>query len=97
MVCDDIKELHGPGVRPINRLEFHKPYPYIVDRDNSYPKGYRIPNFTLYLGDDCKYSVGHVARFAIQCSELTNLDNFDYYKLCLFPNSLTSIAFKILL
>ncbi|XP_073019168.1 uncharacterized protein [Primulina eburnea] len=93
MVRDVIQELYGPGVRPINRPEFHKPYPDVVDRDNPYPRGYRIPDFTLYSGEDGLSSVEHVARFTIQCGELANLENFCNYKLRLFPNSLTSTAF----
>ncbi|XP_075483579.1 uncharacterized protein LOC142523731 [Primulina tabacum] len=88
-----IQELYGPEVMPINRPEFHKPYPDIVDRDNPYPREYHIPDFTLYSGEDGQSSVEHVARFTIQCEELANLENFSNYKLRLFPNSLTSTAF----
>ncbi|XP_073017837.1 uncharacterized protein [Primulina eburnea] len=83
----------GSGVRPINRPEFHKLYPDVVDRDNPYPKGYRIPDFKLYSGEDGQSSVEHVAKFTIQCRELANLENFSNYKLRLLPNSLTSTAF----
>lgn len=67
-------------------------YPDVVDRDNPYPRGIRIPDFTLYSGNDDQSSVEHVARFTIQCDELANVDNFANYKLRLFPNSLTSTA-----
>ena len=34
-----------------------------------------------------------MARFTVQCGELANYDNFSYFKLRLFPNSLTGPTF----
>ena len=51
-VRDVVQELYGPGLRQIGRPEFHKPYPDAIDRDNLYPRGYRIPEFSLFSGED---------------------------------------------
>ena len=36
----------------------------------------------------------HVSRFIVQCGELANYENFSYFKLRLFPISLTEAAFS---
>ena len=43
--------IYGLGLRKIGRSEFFKPYPKMIDRENPYPKGYMIPNFSLFFGD----------------------------------------------
>ncbi|GMP42059.1 hypothetical protein CsSME_00011926 [Camellia sinensis var. sinensis] len=69
---------------------YRKPYPEWVDRVHEYPRGFRIPDFTLFYGTGNQSTVEHIARFAAQCGEFTN---HDYMKLRLFPNSLTGGAF----
>ena len=43
-----VHELYGPGLRQIGYPEFHKPYPDAIDRENPYPRGYRIPDFSMF-------------------------------------------------
>ena len=92
-VREVVQELYGPGLRQINRPEFHKPYPDAIDRDNPYPRGYRIPEFSLFSGEERQSTLEHVAKFTIQCGELANYENFYNFKLRLFPNLLTGSAF----
>lgn len=93
-VRDIVQELYGPGLRQFGPPEFRKPYPDIVDRENPYPRGYRIPEFTLFSGEEGLSTLEHIARFTIQCGELANFANFDNLRLRLFPNSLTGTAFN---
>ena len=92
-VRDVVQELYGPGLRQVGRPEFHKPYPDVIDRDNPYPRGYRVPEFSLFSGENGQSTLEHIAHFTIQCGELANFENFSNFKLRLFPNSLTGNAF----
>ena len=42
-----VQESYGPSLRQISRPDFHKPYLDAIDRDNPYPRGYRVPEFTF--------------------------------------------------
>ena len=88
-----VQKLYGPGLRKISRLEFYKPYPKVIDKDNPYPKGYRIPKFSLFFREDGQSTLEHVARFTMQCGELANYENFPYFKLRLFPNLLIGTTY----
>ena len=65
----------------------------MIDKENPYSKGYRIPYFSLFSGEDGQSTLEHVARFTVQCGELANYENFYHSKLRLFLNSLTGAAF----
>ena len=65
----------------------------MIDRENPYPRGYRIPNFSLFFGEDGQSTLEHVARFTMQFGKLANYKNFYHFNLCLFPNSLTGATF----
>ena len=65
----------------------------MIDMENPYPRGYRIPDFSLFSGEDNQSTLEHVARFTVQCGELANNENFYHFKLRLFPNSLTGVVF----
>ena len=86
-----MQELYGPGLRKISRLKFYKPYLEMIDRENPYPRGYMIPNFSLFSRENGQSTLEH--RFIVQCGELANYENFYNFKLRLFPNSLTRAAF----
>ncbi len=64
-----------------------------MDRNNPYLTSYKIPGFPLFSGDKIQSTLEHIGRLTIQCGELVNYDNFDMFKLRLFPNSLTTISF----
>ncbi|KAF2318178.1 hypothetical protein GH714_002174 [Hevea brasiliensis] len=81
IVRDTIWELYKPGLRQIGSPEFHKPYLDAIDRENLYLRGYRIPKFNAFLGEDGQSTLEHVVRFTIQYGELTNYENFATYKL----------------
>ena len=63
--------------------------PKMIDRENPYPRGYRFPNFSFFSREDGQSTLEHVVRFTMQCGELANYENIYYFKLILFPNSLT--------
>ena len=67
--------------------------PEMIDKENPYPRGYRIPDFSLFFREDGQSTLEHVARFTVQCGELANYEYFYHFKLRLFPNSLTRAAF----
>ncbi|XP_050233321.1 uncharacterized protein LOC126681809 [Mercurialis annua] len=93
-VREAVQELYVLGLKQIDRPQFHKPYPDHIDKENPYPRRYKISNFSLFSGEDGHSTIKqHLAKFTIQCGVLANLDNIANFKLRLFPNSLTSTAF----
>ena len=65
----------------------------MIDRENPYPRGYRVHDFSLFFGEDGQSTMEHVARFTMQCGELANYENFYHFMLRLFPNSLIGTTF----
>ena len=88
-----VQELYGPSLMQIGGPEFYKPYPETIDRENPYPRGYKILDFSLFSIEDGQSTLEHVARFVVQCGDLANYENFYHFKLRLFPNSLIGVAF----
>lgn len=80
----------GIDVRPLMRPTSRKPYPDWIDRVHPFPKGYKVPEFVLFFGEEKKSTIEHIARFSVQCGEARSKD---YLKLRLFANSLTKSAF----
>jgi hypothetical protein len=78
-----------PGQRRTPRHPYRKPYPERIDREG-WPRGFKIPDFTMFLGEDEKTALEHISRFTVQCGEYSNNGNG---KLRMFPNSLTGQAF----
>ncbi|KAM2043815.1 hypothetical protein ACFX16_037339, partial [Malus domestica] len=64
--------------------KFIHPYPAYVE-SFGYPKGFKIPDFSLFAGESSLSSLEHVARFTAQCGDV----NSDFHKLRLFNFSLT--------
>ena len=44
-------------------------------KENPYPMGYRIPEFSLFSREDGQSTLVHVARFIVQYGELANYKN----------------------
>jgi len=78
-------------VRPLMRPTSRKPYPDWIDRVHQFPKGYKVPEYFLFSGEENKSTIEHIARFSVQCGEAGSKD---YLKLRLFANSLTKSAFS---
>ncbi|KAM2220628.1 hypothetical protein ACFX1S_019815 [Malus domestica] len=68
--------------------KFIHPYPAYVERFK-YPKGFKIPDFSLFAGESSLSSLEHVARFSAQCGDVDS----DFHKLRLFNFSLTGSTF----
>ncbi|KAM1296982.1 hypothetical protein ACFX2F_023987 [Malus domestica] len=68
--------------------KFIHPCPAYVERFE-YPKGFKIPDFSIFAEESSLSSLEHVARFTTQCGDV----NSDFNKLRLFNFSLTSSAF----
>ena len=49
-IREAVHELYGPGLRQIGLPEFYKPYPEMIDRENPYPRGDKILDFSLFSG-----------------------------------------------
>ncbi|KAM2767403.1 hypothetical protein COP1_023202 [Malus domestica] len=49
-------------------LKFIHPYPAYVEKFE-YPKGFKIPDFSLSAGESSLSSLEHVARFTTQCED----------------------------
>ena len=69
-------------------LKFIHPYPAYVEQFK-YPRGFKILDFSLFVGESSLSSLEHVARFTAQCRDVNN----DFHKLRLFNFSLTGSAF----
>ncbi|GKU99938.1 hypothetical protein SLEP1_g12712 [Rubroshorea leprosula] len=89
-LIDLVKETYGPALRPLVRPSYHKLYPDYIDRDNPFPRGFKVPEFTLFSGDASQSTIEHIGRFTIQCGEASS---DDFLKLKLFPSSLTEQEF----
>jgi hypothetical protein len=68
---------------------YQKPYPDYYDQ-LPYPRGYRVPEFSKFSGDDGKIILEHVGQFILQCGEASATDAL---KLRIFPLSLSGTAF----
>jgi hypothetical protein len=68
---------------------YEKPYPDYYDQ-LPYPRGYRVPEFSKFSGEDGKTTLEHVGQFFLQCGEASAND---VLKLRMFPLSLSGIAF----
>ncbi|GKV03063.1 hypothetical protein SLEP1_g15430 [Rubroshorea leprosula] len=88
-LIDLVQETYGPALRPLVRPSYHKPYPDYIDRDNPFPRGFKMPEFTLFSRDTSQSTIEHIGRFTIQCGEASG---DDFLKLRLFPSSLTGTA-----
>ena len=93
VIREVVHVLYRLDLRQIRHPEFYKPYLEMINKENPYPRGYRILDFSLFSGEDGQSTLEHVARFIVQCGELANYENFYNFKLRPFPNSLTRAIF----
>ncbi len=78
------------GIEARNRARvYQKLYPDYYD-NISYPRGYRVPKFTKFSGEDSRTTWEHVGQFLAQCGRASNMDTC---KLRLFFLSLSGTAF----
>lgn len=68
-----------------------RPYPEWVNLEFELPRGYRIPEFTKFTGDDDQRPVDHLARVELQCGDVWNNDLVHGR---LFPHSLADSALE---
>ena len=86
-----IERMYGPQLQWINRPIYRKPYPYYIDRECPFSRGYKVPEFTFFSGNGKMFALEHVARFTYQCGDVSE---DDFLKIRLFPSSLTGAAFN---
>lgn len=84
-----IQDMYGPELRRVEKPMFRKPYSHWVD-SVPLPRGYKIPELSLFSGEENQSTIVHVGRFCLQIGEIGIEDVF---KLKLFPHSPTKIAF----
>jgi hypothetical protein len=78
------------GIEPKGRGRvYQKPYPDYYDQ-LPYPRGYRVPEFSKFSGEDGKTTLEHVGQFILQCGEASDNDTL---KLRMFPLSLSRTTF----
>jgi hypothetical protein len=68
---------------------YKKPYPDYYDQ-LPYPRGYRVPEFSKFSGEDGKTTLEHVGQFILQCGEASANEAL---KLRIFPLSLSGTVF----
>jgi hypothetical protein len=68
---------------------YQKPYPDYYDQF-PYPRGYRVPEFSKFSGEDGKTTLEHVGQFILQFGEASANNTL---KLRMFPLSLSDNAF----
>ena len=52
------------GQRRMPRRPYRKPYPERIDREE-WPRGFKIPDFTMFSGEDEKTALEHISRFTV--------------------------------
>jgi hypothetical protein len=52
---------------------YQKPYPDYYDQ-LAYPRGYRVPEFAKFSGEDGKITLEHVGQFILRCGEASAND-----------------------
>jgi hypothetical protein len=78
------------GIEPKGRGQvYQKPYLDYYDQ-LPYPRGYRVPEFSKFSGDNGKTTLEHIDQFILQCGEASANDAI---KLRMFPLSLFGTAF----
>ena len=71
----DTLEKIGIDFRHISKLIYNKPYPDWIDKLLPFSRGYKVPEFVLFLGEDKhQSSIEHVARFTVQYREASAND-----------------------
>jgi hypothetical protein len=68
---------------------YQKPYPDYYDQ-LPYPRGYRVPEFSNFSGEDDKIILEHVGQFILQCGEASANNAI---KLRMFPLSWSGTTF----
>jgi hypothetical protein len=68
---------------------YQKSYPDYYDQ-LPYPRGYRVPKFSKFRGEDGKTTLEHVGQFILQCGEASANDAL---KLRMFPLFLSGTSF----
>ena len=88
-IMEVIQDMYGPGQQRIEKPMFKKLYPTWID-SIPFPRGFQIPDLTLFNGEENQSTIEHVGRFCLQIGEL---GHDEVYRLKLFPHSLTRNAF----
>jgi hypothetical protein len=69
---------------------YQKPYPEYFDT-TPYPRGFRIPDLSKFMGDDAKTTYEHIGQFLVQVNDVGITD---MHKIRMFPLSLTGTSFN---
>jgi hypothetical protein len=69
---------------------YQKPYPEYFDT-TPYPRGFRVPDLSKFMGDDAKTTYEHIGQFLVQ---VNNVGITDMHKIRMFPLSLTGTSFN---
>ena len=78
------------GIKPkVNTYSYWTLYPPTYDLI-PLPNRYKVPDFTMFSGQDDTSTMEHVNRFIIQCGEAANRDEL---RVRLFSSSLSGSAF----
>jgi hypothetical protein len=78
------------GIEPKGRGRvYQKSYPNYYDQ-LPYPRGYRVPEFSKFNGDDGKTTLEYVGQFILECGEASTND---VLKLRMFSILLSDTAF----
>ena len=86
-IANVLREL---GLEPKGKARaYQKPYLEYID-STPYPRGFKIPDFVKFTGEDGRSTFEHIGQFLAQISEV---GTSDVYKLKLFPLSLSGTAF----
>jgi hypothetical protein len=79
------------GFAPMGHVKaYHKPYPEYFDTV-PYPRGFWVPNFVKFTGDDNRTTYEHVGQYLAQ---INNMGINDVHQVRLFPLSRSSVAFR---
>jgi hypothetical protein len=83
-----LREHFGVALKGKSRV-YQKPYPDYYDTI-PYPRGFKVPDFVKFNGEDGRTTMEHIGQFLAQCGEAGSSDAL---RLRLFPLSLSGNAF----
>jgi hypothetical protein len=63
-IFEVIDQALGLGHRRTPRHPYRKPYPERIDREE-WPRGFKVPDFTMFSSEDEKTALQHISRFTI--------------------------------
>ncbi|GKU96957.1 hypothetical protein SLEP1_g10138 [Rubroshorea leprosula] len=74
------REAYGPVLRPLVRPAYRKPYPDFIDQENPFPRGFKVPEFTLFSGDALTWYLSLPQNSVYTWRQMEDLFHIQFYR-----------------